>query len=209
MSGKLHTSYETFLHPSYNKFVKEQKPKYGKTFVEWYEQNREANGVDILKVLIAGRERVFESPIETTIGLDGGLLESQFLPEVPTYFLDVFTKKLQLCKNLLNSIGNYPTYSPEVAVEIMDLYEDIIYEISTRQNVGVSWMTSGLYKKGVTYHVMTQQFANIEDFKNELVTGEVVVYFFGIRESGAIICRMAKREVLTRKILTEKSEKYE
>ena len=41
------------LHPSYETFVKEQKPKYGKTFIEWFVENKNIGDVDLLKKLIS------------------------------------------------------------------------------------------------------------------------------------------------------------
>ena len=39
------------LHPSYESFVKEHKPRYEKTFIEWFAENQKIGDIDLLEKL--------------------------------------------------------------------------------------------------------------------------------------------------------------
>lgn len=188
------------LHPSYECFVKEHKPKYGEPFPLWYHNNYKIADVEIL---IAISQRTHDTVRHHSINRlqdDDRLLY--------TYHSDFFMKKLQLCKNLLALLfddNDIQRYELGRAADVMDLYEDIIYEVCTRHNVGVCGLPSGFYKSKVLYVTAEHTFKDFEEFKDEMQSGEVVVYFFRVNDNNSITVRMAKREPLTRKVLTEKN----
>lgn len=179
------------VHPSYEIFVKEQKPKYGDTFLEWYSKNSKIEGIDILKELQNKNKNFVETDFP-------GFNEEQSIG----CFKDFFTKKLQLCSNIIKSLVPENQFNPiikydlDVVADVMDLYEDIIQYVCTMDNIFVSTLPNVLYKKRV-WNVKSIQFANFEDFKNETENGTVIVYNFRILRKDTIEVRYEKREPLT------------
>src|SRR4051812_19012418 len=101
------------VHPSYNIFMNQQVPKYGKTFVDWFYENEIFGGINFLDEL---NRRTYAA-------------NSNHGYSVPSCYFDFFTKKLILCKSILHmSITdyNYPPlkYGMDVVADIMDLYEE-------------------------------------------------------------------------------------
>lgn len=185
------------VHPSYEVFIKEQKPKYGYTFLEWYDNNSKFGGVDILTEL-QNRNKSF---VETEFN---GFYEEQSLG----CFKDFFTKKLQLCSNVISSLNQGTNFDPiirydlGVVADVMDLYEDIIQYICTMDNIFVSTLPTVLYKNRV-WNTKSSRFESFEEFKNETENGTVIVYSFRIIRTDVIEIRYEKREPLTRTVLFE------
>jgi len=182
-------------HPSYESFVKEQYPKYGETFIEWYAKNHKINNEHILSFIDGQTNHVFRQNDEFQLFV--------------YYRRDYFTKKLQLCSNLLNTkmhdIGQVGmTYGLDKLADIMDLYEELIQYISTQHNIGVCSLPSGLYSNGSTYTTGEHTFRNLAEFTEYSTSGEVVVYYFKVLEDFSLLIRMTKREPLTRNVLFEK-----
>jgi len=185
------------LHPSYETFVKEQKPKYSKTFIEWFVENKNIGDVDLLKKLQESntyfKKNDFDFPGHT-------FYEEKDI----SYFKDSFPKKLQLCQNQINIMtdSNFK-YELGVVADIMDLYEDVINEVCSRDNVYVCWLPSGLYKNN-PFTTLDFPYENINDLIEELSSGIIIVYYFRILENSSIRIRYYKREPLTRTVLFEK-----
>ena len=185
------------VHPSYEAFVKEQKPKYGDTFLEWYGKNSKIGGVDILTEL----QKRNKSFVETEFP---GFNEEQSIG----YFKDFFTKKLQLCSNVISSLVQGAQFEPiirydiDVVADVMDLYEDIIQYVCMMDNIYVSALPTVLYKKRV-WNTKNFKFENFEDFKKETENGTVIVYNFRIIRKDIIEVRFEQREPLTRTVLFE------
>ena len=186
------------LHPSYEGFVKKQIPKYGKTFLEWYSENKTIDEVDALK-FFQKTNKVCSEKIDFAPF-------SYYVEEPVTYHKDSFPKKLQLCHNLIASEliqGSNTNYGLDVVADIMDLYEDIIYEVSKRDNVYVSYFPSG-YLNGRVYQADWVEFDTYNDLLEEFSSGISIVYLFRINENKKIQMRYYKREPLTRCVLVER-----
>ena len=185
------------VHPSDEALVKEQKPKYGDTFLEWYGKNSKIGGVDILTEL----QKRNKSFVETEFP---GFNEEQSIG----YFKDFFTKKLQLCSNVISSLVQGAQFEPiirydiDVVADVMDLYEDIIQYVCMMDNIYVSALPTVLYKKRV-WNTKNFKFENFEDFKKETENGTVIVYNFRIIRKDIIEVRFEQREPLTRTVLFE------
>lgn len=185
------------VHPSYEAFIKEQKPKYGHTFIDWYAINAKFQNIDFLSEL-QKRNKFF---VETEFQ---GFHEEQSVG----CFKDFFTKKLQLCSNLINDLvpGNQfepiIKYDIDIVADVMDLYEDIIQYVCTMDNIYVSTLPTVLYKNRV-WNTKSIRFQSFEDFKNETENGTVIVYCFKIIRKDIIEIRYEKREPLTRTVLFE------
>lgn len=181
------------VHPSYEAFIREQKPKYGKTFFEWYAENYKIGDIDLLKELQSRNKYVVSS--NEFFGLDETYV---------TYFKDFFSKKLQLCQNLIWFLTNHTVnYELNVVADIMDLYEDIIQEVCIKDNVYVCSMPNGIHN-GRPYSVDHFRFNNFDELKEEMSTGILIVYYFIVHEDFSISIRYHKREPLTRTVLFEK-----
>lgn len=183
------------LYPGYEEFVKEQKPKYGKTFIEWFFENHKVGDVDLLEEI--SKRNI--CPVE-----------NNDFPEFYTqmhigYFKDFFTKKLQLCFNLISFMTNENIrYELDVVADIMDLYEEIIQEICIRDNIYVCGLPSGFFH-GNTYTTSIHDFKNFNELKQEFETGTIIIFYFKIAENGAIEIRYSKREqAITRSVLFER-----
>lgn len=185
------------LHPSYEMFIKEQQPKYGDTFLEWYANNYKIGEIEILPELQKRNKNFVETEFpgfneERSVGC----------------FKDFFTKKLQLCSNLINGLvqGNQLEpmikYDMDVVADVMDLHEDIIQYICIMDNIYVSTLPTVLYKNRV-WNTKTIRFESFEEFKNETENGTVIVYSFKIIRKDIIEIRYEKREPLTRTVLFE------
>lgn len=199
------------LHPSYEAFALEQQPKYGQTFVDWYKDNYKVGEVDLLQLLTERVQSTFgdrHAYGSYNLNADGTIKEFIF----PSYFSDIFSKKLQLCKNIimLKQGSNYSpydmNYNLDIVADVMDMYEEIIFEICTTKNVGVCGLPNGNYHNGSVFSTEHYTFDGIENFKKELSTGEVIIYYFKINKDLTIEARMAKQERLTRKVLVEKMD---
>ena len=120
------------LHPSYEMFIKEQKPKYGYTFLEWYANNYKIGEIEILPELQKRNKNFVETEFP-------GFNEEQSVG----CFKDFFTKKLQLCSNLINGLVQGTQFEPmikydmDVVADVMDLHEDIIQYICIMDNIYV------------------------------------------------------------------------
>lgn len=183
------------LHPSYEMFVKEQKPKYGATFLEWYAINHKLGDIDLLKELQEKNKCYKESEFI-------GHPEEQHI----YYFKDFFTKKLQLCQNLCGILFSDDAlfrYNLDVVADVMDLYEDVIQEICVIDNVYVCFSPSIIYKNRAC-NTDSFNFKTLDEFKEEISTGIVIMYHFKILEDFSIEARYFKWEPLTRKVLFEK-----
>jgi len=181
------------LHPSYEMFVKEQQPKYKEPFTIWFAENKIKEEVDILQIM--QRNNKYSLPIN-----EFGFCENVHI----NYFKDFFTKKLQLCENMFQNFMNcQPTYDVDIAPNIADLYEDVIYEICTRDNVYVCWLPIIMYKNSPR-KTDVFKFNNLESFKEEISSGISIVYFFNINDDFSIDVRYFKYEPLTRNVLVEK-----
>jgi hypothetical protein len=188
-------------HSSYECYISKQKPKYGTTFIDWYYENNKISGAYILDEI---NKRSGESHMDylKNYGYD----ESQ---NYYSYHRDFFMKKLQLCHNLIQVKSNecgldYMSYGINTVADIMDIYEDIICEVCLGINVGVCSLPSGIYTNGSIYVTKDKTFNSLDELKTELSTGEVVVYYFMVNENHSIKVRMAKKELLTRKVFTER-----
>lgn len=185
------------LHPSYESFVKEHTPKYGKTFIEWFADNQKIGDVDLLAKLQENNKcfikNDFDFPGHT-------FYEENYIP----YFKDSFSKKLQLCQNQINNMITADVkYDLGSAADIMDLYEDIINEVCSRDNVYVCGLPSGLHKNK-PYTTSIFKYDSINDLIEELSSGIVIVYYFRVLDDFSIQIRYSKREPLTRTVLFEK-----
>jgi hypothetical protein len=184
------------LHPSYEAFVKEQKPKYGKTFLEWYVSNHKVGDIDLLTELQKKNTCFVEGDF---VGYPG------FEEHAITYFKDYFPKKLQICQSLIANMANgiCVNYELDIVADIMDLYEDVIQEICISDNVYVTYLPSGIYGKR-TFQTQPFNFKDMDEFKEELSTGIVILYNFHIKEDFSINARYFKWEPLTRRVLVER-----
>jgi len=182
-------------HPSYEIFVKEQKPKYGETFTEWFSKNQKIGEVDFLKELQKRNACYKESEFI-------GFPSEHYI----SYFKDFFPKKLQLCQNLIGLLFSDDAlirYNLDIVADVMDLYEDAIQEICFRDNIYVTSMPAGYYKNRV-FNTENYNFKNLEEFKEEIETGIVMVYYFRILEDFSVEAMYFKYEPLTRKVIFEK-----
>jgi len=185
------------LHPSYESFVKEHKPRYEKTFIEWFAENQKIGDIDLLEKLQKSnkyfKKNNYDFPEYT-------FYEEEHVP----YFKDCFSKKLQLCQNQINfMVTSDIKYELGMAADIMDLYEDVINEICSRDSVYVCQLPSGLYKNN-PYTTSDFTYNNIDDLNEELSSGIIIVYYFRILDNSSIRIRYYKREPLTRTVLFEK-----
>lgn len=184
-------------HPSYEQFIKEQKPKYGETFIDWYVNNHKIGDVDILREIS-----------NKTCDIQGPITDRFESFHCPTYYRDAFLKKLQLCSNLVyllfnDSYGVFKYDIDEVA-NIMDYYEDIIFTIVFNPNVGVCAMPSATGQNNRNFSTSEVKYKNLDDFKEDLNSGEIAVYLFTVESDYSIKVRMWKREPLTRNVMVEK-----
>lgn len=184
------------LHPSYEIFVKEQRPKYGKTFTEWYSENYKIGDIELLPELCKKNKCFLSTEYNGHI----------YFEEEGLYcFKDFFTKKLQLCSVLMSQMVHNPiTYELGIVSDITDLYEDVIQEICTNDNVSVTILPSGKTKHFAYTTTIQEVFVNIDELKEEFLSGEIIVYDFFILENFRISIRYFKRELLTRNVLVEK-----
>ena len=185
------------LHPSYEGFIKEHKPKYGKTFLEWFSDNQKIGDIDLLKTLQENNKNFQKN--------DYDFPEHTFYEERPvSYFKDCFSKKLQLCQNqIIHIFGTNTRYDLGIIADVMDLYEDVINEICSRDNVYVCGGSSGLHN-GNLYTTLSFSYDNFNDLIEELSSGIIIVYYFRILDNFSIQIRYHKREPLTRTVLFEK-----
>lgn len=184
------------LHPSYEIFVKEQRPKYKQTFIEWYTENYKLGDIDLLQELQKKNKWFKEGDFI-------GYTEEHCV----YYFKDFFTKKLQLCQNLFSILfiehqEPIVKYGLDKVVDITDLYEEIIQEICVRDNVYVTYLPNGIYKD-MTFHTQEYVFKNFNELIEEISTGIIIVYNFKILDDLSINVRYFKREPLTRTVLFE------
>ncbi len=181
-------------HPGYDSFIKEQKPKYGTTFLEWYKENYKIGEIDLLSEFNK-RNQCF-----TQTDWPGLLEETYFY-----YYKDFLTKKLQLCHSLISHMHNEPLeYELGVVADVMDLYEDVIQEICIRDNVYVCKMPSGIYNKR-NFHSEKFRFNTFDELKEEMATGLTFIYHFKIFDDFSIEVRYFKWEPLTRTVLFERN----
>lgn len=182
-------------HPSYELFMKEQKPKYEKTFIEWFSENQKIGDIDLLSELQKRNQHLKKSEFE-------GIFDIEYV----TYFKDFFTKKLQLCQNLIGSFVFSPiSYGIDTVADIMDLYEDLIQEICTNENIYITTSPNGIHNNR-TYVTENYMFENYDEFIKEVQTGIIIIYCFKIFENKSIEVRYFKREPLTRKVIFERTE---
>jgi hypothetical protein len=176
-------------HPTYEMFIKDQQPKYGKTFVQWFLDNEKIGNESLLKI-IGDR---------TYVG---------FEYDKPTYYRDFLAKKLQLISTIFNhrtmESYNQPTYGLDKVADIMDIYEEGIQLICTKDNVAVTAMPSGIIGNGQVFSTEYIVFDNFGLFQDFLWTGFIIIYNFVVNESGSISIRAFKHEALTREVLFEK-----
>src|ERR1035437_2987630 len=184
------------LHPSYEMFVREHKPKYGKTFLEWFAENEKIGEVDLLTFL---RQK------NSCFKKNDDLFPAIFYENISiSYFSDFFTKQLDLCQNQIGIMVNENiNYEQGVVAKIMDMYEDIIQEICIRENVYVTHSPIGYYR-GNTFSTENVLYDNINDLKEEMSKGIMIVHYFRILENTKIQIKHFKREALTRTVLFEK-----
>lgn len=179
------------VHPSYEMFVDKQVPKYGKSFIDWYSENQNFGGVNFLDELNRRTNTA----------------NSNYSYSTPTCYFDFFTKKLIVCKGILDNVLNYSTqmkYGIDRVADIMDLYEDVIQTICEHSNVGLCQAPSGIYNSQA-FTTSYETFYNLDAFKTYLSTGIVIIYHFYIMNDRSIQCRTFKHEVITRNVIFEKT----
>lgn len=180
-------------HPSYEMFLAVQKPKYEMTFVDWYKSNCTFSGISTLDLIYNTSFQFYETS---------------------SCFKDPFAKKLIICDKLfqymisVNDFGGNPEvmkYSLGNLANIMDVYEDIIELIVSSNNVQVTSMPSGFFKKDFAFTVEFVSFDSFEQLKDYFENGFIIVYSFTILENGVINMRAFKHEPLTRRVIFEKN----
>jgi hypothetical protein len=181
-------------HPSYELFAKEQKPKYGNTFMEWYSENSKIGDSDILSELS-------KKNIKYRLGEFNGHVYSE--KEYIGVFKDFFTKKLQLCNTLISYMANKPwQYDFDIVADVMDVYEDVIQDVCTKDNIYVCGHPNVEYNKSLCQTTVFK-YRNFEELKTEMSTGLIIFYYFEVLDDFSIEARLFKWEPLTRTVLFE------
>ena len=200
-----------YPHSSYDAFIKKQIPNSTDfvSFVDWYENNKKVGDFLILDTVSEKTRNCMTHPLE------GGFesFSSSMTKRPAPYYKDFFLKKLQLCENILNlkkygysveDLTQELQYELEIAAKIMDLYETIIHEISTKYSVAVCYAPRGIDENKRGFETKDETFKNFDEFMDFLSTGLVVVYWFYVKSDFSICCQCYKWESLTRKVLVEK-----
>lgn len=97
------------------------------------------------------------------------------------------------------------SYGIDTVADIMDLYEDLIQEICTNENIYITTSPNGIHNNR-TYVTENYMFENYDEFIKEVQTGIIIIYCFKIFENKSIEVRYFKREPLTRKVIFERTE---
>lgn len=181
-------------HPGYAQFIKEQKPKYGQTFLEWYAENWKIGDIELLPELLQKNQKFCPNEFNGQV---------YFEKEPIGFFKDFFTKKLQLCNTLISWMVNEPlNYDFDKVADIMDVYEDVIQEVSTRENIYVCALPTASFGPRVCL-TEVHNYSNFNALKEEISTGVVIFYHFRILDNLSINARFFKWEPLTRTVLFE------
>ena len=198
-------------HKSYEQFVKKQTPKTTDfvSFVDWYHSNKNIGELDVLDEILKRTNQCYVEFADDNNVI--GRYEDFSRSKPATYFKDFFLKKLQLCHNVLNLRGRYfgnpeqvLQYDLEKTAEIMDVFEMLIHEISTRYNVAVCGQHAGVDENKRKFIVEPIDFKNVEEFLDYISSGIAVIFWFYIKEDFSVKAAMYKWDPMKREVLVER-----